>query len=314
MKMTKKLLSVVLAIAMSASLMVPVFAFPLSESEGGEKTGYVVNEYEYIKALETATTEKLQSINYTKEEASREVQAFEKAFDERARLSDKELEGLGYNAEAIEIMHKYAEGKTLTDAEYRAATAELTTYKIALGNCGTKAARFFYEWEWSQCPVITLKDSVAVRWMAYDSQGKDFNVLVTTVPQGTVDYYNGSKAYYTGQRVTLEGGLDFNSVNAQFPMMKTYTTPAGVNVQTYAKKGKLIINVKVDQSVSTNINYILVAAMYGHTTAGIGAPSVSLSAPPPAISISFSANMKVNQMGAYKAKIRNNSTIEKLPI
>ena len=26
------------------------------------------------------------------------------------------------------------------------------------------------------------------------------------------------------------------------------------------------------------------------------------------------ANMKVNQMGAYKAKIRNNSTIEKLPI
>ncbi len=34
MKMTKKLLSVVLAIAMSASLMVPVFASPLSESEG----------------------------------------------------------------------------------------------------------------------------------------------------------------------------------------------------------------------------------------------------------------------------------------
>ena len=33
MKMTKKLLSVVLAIAMSASLMVPVFASPLSESE-----------------------------------------------------------------------------------------------------------------------------------------------------------------------------------------------------------------------------------------------------------------------------------------
>ena len=59
MKMTKKLLSVVLAIAMSASLMVPVFASPLSESEGGEKAGYVVNEYEYIKALETATTEKL---------------------------------------------------------------------------------------------------------------------------------------------------------------------------------------------------------------------------------------------------------------
>ena len=49
MKMTKKLLSVVLAIAMSASLMVPVFASPLSESEGGEKTGYVVNDMSTLR-------------------------------------------------------------------------------------------------------------------------------------------------------------------------------------------------------------------------------------------------------------------------
>ena len=311
--MLRKMLSIILAMAMALSLTAPAMASPL-EAENAGRLDYVVNEYEYIKMLKTATTKKLQAIGYTKEEANQEVQAFEKAFDARAHLSDAELEGLGYNAEAIEIMHKYAAGNALTEAEYLAATAELKTGRIALGNCGTRAAKFYYEWEWTQCPLITLKDAVAVRWTAYDSDGKDFDVLVTTTPQGTVDYYNGTKAYYTGQKVTLEESLDFNSVNAQFPMIKTYTTPTGVNVQTYAKKGKIIINVKVDQTVNTNINYILAAALYGHTTVGVGAPSISASPAPPSISISFSGNTQISKLGGYKAQIRNGSIIEELPI
>ena len=59
------------------------------------------------------------------------------------------------------------------------------------------------------------------------------------------------------------------------------------------------------------INYIKVAALYGHTTIGPNFPSISLS-PAGSISISFSGNVSIDKIGGHKVKIGTDSTIEDL--
>ena len=61
----------------------------------------------------------------------------------------------------------------------------------------------------------------------------------------------------------------------------------------------------------SNINYIKVAALYGHTVFGLGAPSISLS-PDGTIAIGFSGNPSIENLGGHKVKIGKGSTITTL--
>lgn len=206
----------------------------------------------------------------------------------------------------ISILKDYANGQSLTDSEYR-AIAGTCTGNITLGNCGTKYASFYYTWDWDHCPVITLSDSAAVRWLAYDKQGYDFSVIAYS-KSVSIDYYWNGSARFT-RSAQEEPGLEFNTNNYQFAVTENFTSNTGITEQAYAKHGKIYICVKVDKSVNNEINYILVAGLYGHTTVGSAAPSVSLS-PSGSISIDFSGNLSIDSIGAKQAKISTGSKIE----
>ena len=127
----------------------------------------------------------------------------------------------------------------------------------------------------------------------------------------SVDYFsNGSHNFTTAGEE--ETGLSFNIVNIRFPMEETITTSTGASKSGYMKNGRISIYVKVDESVATNINYILVAGLYGHTTLGLDMPSASLS-PGGSLSISFSGSMDTNSIGGKKAKISQGGAIQYLP-
>lgn len=66
---------------------------------------------------------------------------------------------------------------------------------------------------------------------------------------------------------------------------------------------------KNDDSVKNKINYIKVAALYGHTILGFDFPSISLS-PSGAISIGFSGNLSIDAIGGHKVKIGADSSIK----
>lgn len=113
-------------------------------------------------------------------------------------------------------------------------------------------------------------------------------------------------SFYT--KYQQEAGLDFNTVNVQFRMLQTYQSNTTLTEQAYAKKGSIKVSVQVNNGVSNSINYIMVAGLYGHTTAGANLPSVSLS-PTGSVSISFSGNLSIDKIGGRQAKISTGSKI-----
>lgn len=265
----------------------------------------VSNEYDYISMLKQSTTEELDEIGITREEADNIISEFNAALSKRATLSDTQLITYGYTTEEIDILRAYAKGTRVSDNSIRAITGTCTG-NIKLTNCGTKYATFAYTWSWDHCPIMTLSDSAAMRWLAYDKKGYNFSVIRTNLTT-TIDYYNGSTKQFT-RSGKEEAGLELNTVNLQFDVTKSYQSSTTLTEEAYAKYGTVKVSVQVDNSVNNNINYIMVAGLYGHTTIGGAFPSVSLS-PTGSVSISFSGNLSIDKIGAKKAKIGTGSTI-----
>ena len=248
------------------------------------------------------------------------VRAFYKAISERAKLSDEDLFSYGYDSKEISIFRDFSSASKITTkglsniitTNLRAIAGTLTG-KIRLISCGTKRATFRYEWFWDQAPIFKLEDSAAMRWLAYDSKGHGIDVL-KVLEASRIDYYTMDDKFAFSQKGTPETNLSFNSVNIQFDVIKYYTPtpyPKDALTSAYAKKGSVTIGLKVDGNVKNNINYIKVAALYGHTVFGLGAPSISLS-PDGTIAIGFSGNPSIENLGGHKVKIGKGSTITTL--
>lgn len=154
---------------------------------------------------------------------------------------------------------------------------------------------------------MTLKDSAAMRWLAYDTNGYELD-LIKTSETVNIDYY-WNATYKFSRTGSQEPNLEFNSINVQFEEAELFQSPTTMTEQAYAKSGTIKVSLKVDDSVSNQINYIKVAALYGHTIIGANFPSISLS-PTGSISISFSGNLSINKIGGHKVKIGKGSTIE----
>ena len=90
-------------------------------------------------------------------------------------LPQYKLKGLGYTDTQIDILKSYQKGKILSEHELRGISGTYTG-TIKLKNCGTKYAEFYYEWTWDHAPIITASDSFAMRWLAYDSSGHEFDI------------------------------------------------------------------------------------------------------------------------------------------
>ena len=226
----------------------------------------------------------------------------------------------GYDSKEISIFRDFSSTSKITTkglsniitTNLRAIAGTLTG-KIRLISCGTKRATFRYEWFWDQAPILKLVDSAAMRWLAYDSKGHGIDVL-KVLEASRIDYYTMDDKFAFSQKGTPETNLSFNSVNIQFDVIKYYTPtpyPKDALTSAYAKKGSVTIGLKVDGNVKNNINYIKVAALYGHTVLGISAPSISLS-PDGTISIGFSGNKVIENLAGHKVKIGKGSTITTL--
>lgn len=93
----------------------------------------------------------------------------------RASLSDSELRAYGYNNSEISLFHALANGETLSSEELR-ALGSTCNGSITRHSCNTKTAEFSYTFTWNRCPLITLSDSAAMRWIAYSSDGGEIGV------------------------------------------------------------------------------------------------------------------------------------------
>ena len=309
----KKFLSIITAFIMILSFSTTAFA--MDKTDFQEEITHI-NEYDYIVMLQNSTPEELSKLNMTKSDVAAIVDAFYKAISERAKLSDEALISYGYDSKEINIFRDFSSASKiatkgvldLIPANLRAIAGTLTG-KIRLNSCETKRATFRYEWFWDHAPILKLTDSAAMRWLAYDSKGREIDVL-KVLEASRIDYYTDDKFAFS-QIGTPETNLSFNSVNIQFDVIKYYTPtpyPKDALTSAYAKKGSVTIGLKVDGNVKNNINYIKVAALYGHTVFGIGAPSISLS-PTGTISIGFSGNQVIESLGGHKVKIGKDSTI-----
>lgn len=103
---------------------------------------------------------------------------------------------------------------------------------------------------------------------------------------------------------TQEPDLDFNSLNIQFDEAENFQSSTTMTEEAYAGNGYVRVSVKVEPEVHNSISYLKVAALYGHTTVGVGSPSIGLS-PAGTISISFSGtiNSVIDSIAGDKVKI-----------
>lgn len=269
------------------------------------------NEYDYILRLQTSTSKELTRMGLSSQKATTIVDSFYDALDIRASLTDDNLKGLGYTASEIEILRAYANGARLTDDEMRAVTGTCTG-SFERHSVGTTTAEFSYTWTWDHCPIITLSDASALTWLVYESDGDLIGVEQTSKTL-TVNYAYQGNGTSTGEVIafsfpgTEEQTLEFNTINMQFPVYRTKSSPSGIIFDCFAKSGTVKVAIRVPTGVAQTINHIFVGGLYGHTTIGIGSPTVSIGSE---VSISFSGNTSIDPVGGRKATLyRTSSTI-----
>lgn len=303
----KKILSVLLTLTMLFSLSTTALA---TEKDEYSQIVYI-NEYDYIVALQEFSDEELKEIGMTKFDVDKTVDAFYAALNERAKLPDETLIGFGYTDEEIAILRSqnditYSVDSYVLSAEQMRAITGTCTGNITSSYLSTRYADFKYSWSWDHSPLMTLSDSAAVRWLAYTSSGSQIDV--TNYYQDIKIKYYWNTTYKFQRSGTQEPNLEFNSINVQFPVTENFISSTGLTESAYAKEGEISISVKVEPEVTSNISYMKVAALYGHTTIGVGSPSISLS-PTGGISISFSGNTSINPIAGSKVKITLGSRV-----
>ena len=286
--MMKRILTIITVFALCVSCFtISTFALETQPSE------FVINEYDYIHALQEASETELEEIGLSAEDVKLVSSKFVSGLESLAQMSDRSLKSFGYSAEEIDILRAFAAGKQLSDAELRAVAGECTG-DFDFISCDKKGAQFAYWWVWDHAPIIQLQDAAAVRWIAFDSEGDDFDVTRYAL-DSTIEYYDGSAKLAT-RTGTEEPNLDFNTVNIQFDM----NVNMGEHIYAYAKRGEIRISIRVQNGTNANINYIKIAGLYGHTLFGIGFPSLSAGSGN-SLSLSFTGSTEIDNTAGRKA-------------
>lgn len=264
------------------------------------------NEYDYIQLLQNSSAQELKKMGVSEQEATTIISSFEAALLERSSLCDTELRAYGYDETEIILFHKLSNGQKLSDAELR-SLGSTCTGSITRYYCYLKSAKFSYTFEWNRCPLITLSDSAAMRWIAYNASDNEIGVERTSYSM-LIEYHFQGNAASSGPAFAHYGqgsnqpNLDFNTLNMQFPVYDThYSNSSGTIFDCYARKGTVTVSIKVPTGVTANIHHIFVGGLYGHTLIGIGSPTVSVSQG--SIGISFTGNTSIDSIASRQATI-----------
>lgn len=304
MKNMKKILAIALVFIMTFGLSVPALA--TGDNQAIYEETYF-NEYDYILGIEQASSEELLEMGLTKEQATEIISTFMNALQERAALPDETLLGYGYTQDEIRTLRTYNSRSTLSPDAMRAITGTCTG-QITASWMTEKDATFMYRWEWDHAPVMKLKDSVAMRWIAVDKNADEKNVIISS-KSGNINYYwNGSKRF--SRSGTWEPNLEFNSVNLQFEESENFQSSTTITEEAYAGDGHIKVSIKLKSGVVASLDYITVAALYGHSTVGPSFPSISLS-PTGSISIGFSGNLVIDPIAPAQVMIEIGSSSSK---
>lgn len=269
------------------------------------------NEYNFVKTLQNSSLQELENLGISEREATTIISNYESALLERALLSDSELSAYGYNNSEISLFHDLANGQELSSAEMQ-SLGSTCTGSITRHSVSTKTAEFSYTFTWDRCPIITLSDSAAIKWLAYDDYGQEIGVEYTSRTM-VVEYHfkgnaasDGKPAFAHYGNPTCEEGLSFNTLNMQFPVYQPHTSDNGLIFDCYARTGTVQVSVKVPTGTPQNIHHIFVSGLYGHTTLGIGPPSVTPNGK--LLDISFTGNTLIDPIASRKATIYRTST------
>ncbi len=258
------------------------------------------NEYNYITGLKNSSPTELSNLGLTEQEADLIVAEFEDALMTRALLPEDKLIAYGYSEEEIEILRSYAAGNDLSDSELQSITATCSTAIVNMGVTANRA-EFGYEWIWDQCPLVTLKDSAALCWNAYDENNAANDVERYSV-DAEIYYWNTDQNYSFMMEGEEEEGLPFNAVNIQFPLEYNHVGSGAISYDCYAKSGKVYVTVVLPSGVTREIHHLFVSGLYGHTTVGLVFPSAGISQTGD-LSISFSGNLSTESIGGKKATL-----------
>lgn len=267
------------------------------------------NEYDYIQTIRQSNSQELEALGLNTQKAEEIVCEFEEALAVRASLSDEQLTAYGYDDFEIELFHKYVNGEELSSNELKALSSTCTG-DITCQWITPRAAQFTYTWTWNRCPIVTLSDCSALRWIAYNDESIEIGVEQTSSSMN-IQYYTtgnaaGDGAFAYTQNGSNEPNLDFNTLNMQFLEFGSMVAPSGMIFDCYAKIGKVSVAIKIPTGVDQTIDHIFVAGLYGHTLIGVGSPSVSVS--PGSCAISFSANTSVDAIAPCRGTITQGST------
>ena len=261
----KKIASLFIALIMLLSLSVTAFANEREVVIGTVHT----NEYDYILSLQNATTEELAEMGLTRAQANEVISEFEAALQERASLPDETLLAMGYTQDEINALHTCRTRNVLPVETMRAITGTCTG-NITASKATAQEATFKYAWFWDHPPIMKLKDSVAMRWLAYDKNGYEVDVTKTS-EKCSISYYWNNRVQFT-RSGTQEPDLVFNSLNFQFDEAENFQSSTTMTEEAYAGNGYVRVSVKVEPEVHNSISYLKVAALYGHTTVGVWNP------------------------------------------
>ena len=160
---------------------------------------------------------------------------------------------------------------------------------------------------------MTLSDSAAMRWIAYDDNGNTIGVEQSSRSISVEYHFGRSSSPVSGPAFahygfpTYQPNLDFNTINMQFPVYRTHMGASAVILDCYARTGTIEVTINVPKGVNQNIHHIFVSGLYGHTLIGLGSPSVSVT--PGSIGIGFTGNTSIDSIADRKATIRTDSTV-----
>lgn len=300
----KKSLSIMLTLIMTLALTTPALAADNNQPVS-EKTYY--NEYDYILSIEQASSEELAELGLTKEQANKIVSTFETALRERAALPEETLLGYGYTQDEISALHTYNTRSTLPVDTMRAITGTCTG-QITASWMTEREATFRYDWRWDHAPIMKLGDSVAIRWLAYDVNANVVDVYKSSYSSNINYYWNGAKRFSLSG--SWEPNLEFNSLNLQFNEGEHFQSSTTITEEAFAGDGYVKVSIKLEPGVIRSIDYVRVAALYGHTTIGPNFPSISLSLPL-SLSISFDGNTLIDPIAPAQVSIHIGSSSSK---
>lgn len=273
--LNKKILSVLLTVAMILSMCVSAAAEEVGQDE--VVSTFTTNEYDIMEDLKQLSVDSLKKSGYS-EEAIDEIKSFsfEKALLERAQLSEKELYSLGYNADEIAILKSYNGDSLEKNPQAKGLLAQLSG-NISRVSYSTNKMSAKFSWEWDKAPVMSgaaIKDIVTCGFAATNDASMSCVVRIDTT-SCVIDYYDGiSKVGTKYPSVTIKNPQ--GHVEVKFNMREYFS------LESWAKKGTLTIGVKEETTVN-RLASVAFAFGYGHTKVVIN----------PAISVTFGGSFGV---------------------